>query len=791
MTTLEPQYSHPMPRNVFLSAAPGSGKSALQARWLASAPQPKQHLALTPDDAAPAFFLHRLLSPWPEVKARFEQLQARLPGSATGAVLGLALSEVAPDCCLLIDDFHVAEGTELEPMLHALVRHFPATGALGISSRHQAPRLDRPGLEVWGAEHPAWRGSARAQDLEDLPAALLAQVLALHVVGEFAALPDTDELQRRNLAHRGADDLLVLYPNWREACEQALKREVPGAVWEHVAAGLQAHSQRHHQTFKDVAGRQAALKVPPHVRQRHGYFLRQEGKTLFEAGRLEGGWAHYRKALDCYVERPLDRIETLIEMATHASHQRDLPLFQSLLAELDSLAAMLSPVQRAQVLNLRGWEHWLVGATDEMRDRWEQVLAIPALGERGVHFEHYLALMALHITHNNHGLRLESARYAEQLLTLATEQNFERHLLDAYNARLRSQLLDPQGRWPIQSALDIPLRAFQAPSATPVLHFVSMLGSRAMRAQAYHAAHGYFSQMKTLAVRHNAAAFVQMSNMHLLESACSLGRYVEAKVRYDELSRLPLDNEQRCFVRITWACALAKQGKAAEATALLRTELAEQPLDDLRAGAQLLLDKLSGEPIAAPSVLSGLSLRRTFWHQAFDEDVWPSTLYCQAFGDLSIARNGDDTLRLSRHKALALLGYLVLNPEGIPSESLAEHLFGDPTELNLLHSAAHSLRQGLKKLDAGNLLEAAGGMYRLRWGEVPFCDLHEFDALYRKGRELENAGLTAGARLFFELSLAIASAPLFDNLPDAFDSARAAHAGKLRHARAYIERHPG
>lgn len=779
-----PRYLEPS-CSIFLSAGPGAGKTALLRRWHAASPAPASYTGLTSDDLSVEFFLHRLLLPWPEIRAPFEQLRQDLPDTEPGALLGLALTAAAPDFRLLLDDFHLCEGTPLEPLLLGLIRQFPPAGTLVVASRHRPPRLERPGLEVWDAEHPAWQGKASREDWQALPSALQEQVVALHVVGEFADLPDGDELVRRNLAKRDGSNLLLLLPHWREAAEQALGRGVPSTVWHLVADGLKAHGRRHFQTQEGRAGQQRLGKVPPEARQKHAYFLRLEGSMLLEAGNLEGGWATFDMALQACEAEPQELLDTLLEMATGASIQRDLERFETLMAELAPQQDRLTAAQRARFLNLRAWAQWLAADTAAVQALWEQVLSVPPLGDRAVSYEHYLALLGQHVTQNNQGMRLEATRYAERLFALVTEQNFDRVLLDAHNARLRCHMLDPQGTCSIQTVLEVPLRAFAAPSPDAVLNFVSLLASRALKAQAYSTADGYFRHMKTLAIRYGTSAFVQMSNLHLLEIACFQGRTVEARVLFDELMRHPLDNDQLNLVRLTWSWALAKHGDAEAAIRLLREEVDNQPLDDLREHAQSLLRAIEGEPIPAPPVLSRQSLRKTFWQEAMKGNSWPSKVVCRAFGDLTMTRDGTSQLQLSRHKALTLLGYLTLNPDGLPSETLAEHLFGDPTDLNLLHSAAHSLRQGFKKLGTENLLESAGGMYRLRWCEVALCDLHEFDALYRKARALENEGLTQGARLFFELALCVASAPLLDNLPDDFDSARAAHAGKLRHARAF------
>ena len=163
-----------------------------------------------------------------------------------------------------------------------------------------------------------------------------------------------------------------------------------------------------------------------------------------------------------------------------------------------------------------------------------------------------------------------------------------------------------------------------------------------------------------------------------------------------------------------------------------------------------------------------------------------------AFGELSISRDGGPSIRCARRQSQHMLALLVLHREGLSSKALIERLFGeaDLTDgKDSLHTAAYGLRKALKEAGSEDLLESTRGHYRLRWEEIAFCDLHEFDAFHAQAQILEAQGLeTAG--LLYQLALLTVNAPLFANLPDKFHLERLAHEERIRSAQTYLRTHP-
>jgi len=169
----------------------------------------------------------------------------------------------------------------------------------------------------------------------------------------------------------------------------------------------------------------------------------------------------------------------------------------------------------------------------------------------------------------------------------------------------------------------------------------------------------------------------------------------------------------------------------------------------------------------------------------------PAIFRLSAFGSLELSCSGEAPLHWSRRKALHLLAYLVLHPEGLPVTELAERLFeagGDTPPLQALHLAAHTLRQALKGIGGDALFDSSRGVYRLDWDGIAFCDLREFDAFYQRARSFEADGHREMAALFYGIALCYARGELFENLPEDFAEQRAAYRRRVRYAQAYAHR---
>jgi len=76
----------------------------------------------------------------------------------------------------------------------------------------------------------------------------------------------------------------------------------------------------------------------------------------------------------------------------------------------------------------------------------------------------------------------------------------------------------------------------------------------------------------------------------------------------------------------------------------------------------------------------------------------------------------------------------------------------------------------------------------LKWDEIAYCDLHEFDALYQKARTLEETGISEAAALFYQVALMLVQGPLFASLPEDFQEERVRLQEKVQHARDFLSR---
>jgi len=135
-------------------------------------------------------------------------------------------------------------------------------------------------------------------------------------------------------------------------------------------------------------------------------------------------------------------------------------------------------------------------------------------------------------------------------------------------------------------------------------------------------------------------------------------------------------------------------------------------------------------------------------------------LRIHVFGTFSLLTADGSELRFSRRKAQSLLALLTLQARGMFAEELAEVLF-EPGEVanpqESLNSVTYAVRRSLKAVGFEHLLENEGGCYRVRWQEVAFCDLHEFDAFRELALVLEARGLAGPAAIMHAIAQAYVS----------------------------------
>lgn len=147
----------------------------------------------------------------------------------------------------------------------------------------------------------------------------------------------------------------------------------------------------------------------------------------------------------------------------------------------------------------------------------------------------------------------------------------------------------------------------------------------------------------------------------------------------------------------------------------------------------------------------------------------PPALRIHVFGTFSLLAADGSELRFSRRKAQALVALLTLHSRGMFAEELAEALFEDgevSSPKESLNSLTYAIRRSLKSIGLESLLEYEGGCYRLRWQDVAFCDLHEFEAFKERALVLEARGLPEPAALMRAVAQAYVSGQPLGGLAD-------------------------
>jgi LuxR family transcriptional regulator, maltose regulon positive regulatory protein len=205
-------------RLTLISAPAGFGKTTLLAEWLAAAGRERSvaWLSLEESDRQPATYWTYLIT----------ALQAVVPGVGASALLLLQsaqppietvltsvlneLSAVPDDLCLVLDDYHLVDGPDLQAGMTFLLEHLPPQMRLVVSTRED-PALPLARLRASGE-----LVEVRAADLRftlDEVAAYLNDVTGLELAADdIAALEGRTEgwiaaLQLAALSMQGRDDV--------------------------------------------------------------------------------------------------------------------------------------------------------------------------------------------------------------------------------------------------------------------------------------------------------------------------------------------------------------------------------------------------------------------------------------------------------------------------------------------------------------------------------------------------------------------------------------------------------
>lgn len=789
----------PNGHTTLLLAGPRAGKTLLLLRWREAATAPTQYLRLTPEDADVSFFLHRFLADWPEIRTRFEQLRAELRIESWGGLLGLAIAETRPDMCLLLDDFHLTERMPHAGEWMALVRHFPATGTLAIASRHHLPELDRAPLDVWEAERLGWEEKPEREDLAELPPELLAKAFALHIVGEAPSAREVFELIRRRIACLAPDGSHRLRPIWQQAVAAALlARESASEAWETVEDDLRAFVRRHLRTHHELRMDEILGRIPSEIRRQRPLLLRLEGDLHFEDSRIEEARACYQRSLELTHEPEAIR-ELEVRLFAVALYFPGDPAIAPLNARLSDTE--LSPALAARFFYWQGVMHGDAGDLPASQHALERVLGLVPAGDREVlHFQS-LALSTLTGICGRLERVAEARTHVERMVKLCVEHRLHRNLLTAFARRLYRAMQDEANPPALHLLTEIPNEALLAPNSISLNIYLGCYAWRALVLKEDELALRFFRLClnHAMARTHHLGDASRNARIGIMIAHARCGEFEKARGHFEGLQAAPLSGRVASNLYQPWAFILIKAGRLEEAEQLLnrlagtghayvRLYLAWirflredwTAVDDVRAllataeGAALWDNELE--------ILEQLGLRESV-----------PRFHMRAFGETTLRRVGEDPPHWPRKKALALLAQFTLHPEGVESEALIETLYQgsdavDPS--TALHRLAYDLRQVLASIGAAELLDAMRGHYRFKWDQVAYCDLHEFDALYRKAQSLEADGLNEAAGIFYQMALLVATGPLFDTLPDEeLVAIKRNYAARIEHAQAFAKAH--
>lgn len=781
-------------RTVILSAGPGAGKTTLLRQWLRDTPQEAHYLALMPEDGDPEFFRRRLLRCVPALVAPYEESRAQLPRSPWGVHLALAVAETAPDILFAFDDWHRIEDSPLASELQPFFRNLPPTATLWIASRHQPPSLDREAPALLAADHPVWQERPQVHDLQALPESLLKKALVMFLVGEDEPAADGWELVRRNIAQETLEGAHELRPAWKEAAKSALTHSLPGDLWLQVEKGLASYYRRHRWASKRRRLESILFQIPPEIRKERSGLLYLAGLGLLDNGQLDLARNYFLDALNRRQNQETPPVDILLALFD-IDYQQGRGETSKYVKELESLESDLNEVQHAAFRYLRGAQLYYAGKTERAKELFGSLQELTVSGDRELAFWQCLGLFFLEELADRELLTATlDNRY--RLVAIAEQYQLHQKLLKAYTVRLGLLAENELGQCPLAPHLAIPGEAFLEADPHSLMNYLFNLLKRPYCLKEPEVGHRFASYFNLVANSHNLIYYVELTKLFAInyqDLATAEQAYQEvASGKYQTLARFAKLHMAKRYLRI-------HQLEAAER---LLTHEETTHTEELRLHRFLLgvLRHLQGDPSGLSEIMQllphpseSIFLKNNAHLLSEIGLVTPPPLYhVHAFGDLTFKRVGGPEPNWPRQKGLALLGLLTLHPEGLSSEALTQALFdndeqGDPSAS--FHKVASILRHALRTQGAEDLLISRRGHYRLDWAQIAYCDLHEFDAYYKKAQELEAQAIQGPAAMFYQLALLMAVAPLFGNLQGMFEEEREAYEEKIEYAERFAQRY--
>lgn len=792
---LEMDHTLDLEKTILASANAGAGKTSLLLKLKESAPVDNLFLQLTPEDSDPGFLLFRALRSFPAADGPFKRLQQEFPKITAGALLAMALDEVAPALTVLVDDFHLLEGTAGAELLLALFRHLPPGMRLVVTSQHQLPRLRGEPLLQLGPEWGEWKRQPVREIPSDFPANLKATLLALCQIQAITPTPDGRELVRRNIAFEAPGPSLRLHEEWRALGDRISTDSIPEATWALIEAETLLLFEQHFRTGRDAIVYDALMRIPEARRMRRPLLLTLEAELLY-------GQERYKEAISllerCQRSHPDDR-----DLAFQLQEYQALQAYHTWRPEqilLDSEEVARLP-KHAQ-----GRYYFLLGLLEfENRDTaaafasWQKGLAIEmGAGKLGASIRTKI-IKAMFTKSNMLETFDDSMRYGALLASQIDRASLDKDRYDQYCLYLHVKAVQASSEEFLAYFFALPAATISLTNPAKLAKALLMFGFHLLNVAEYDLAYRLFSFLKKLSLSEEIREYASAAEYGVMLSLAHLGNLDRSMAIQAEFLRGDSGLMLSDVTIAEWAIILLQVGEFEAATNFIRENehriKSESNVKKLAFVADIIRYR-QGDLEAQGNLRLRLQSPefRSYWESdprlLREADLMPRTPVFQlhAFGDLTLLADGVAVSKWPRRKTLTLLALLALNPQGMSVETLLDRLSPEsepPIPMYLFHAIATSLRRALDTIGAAHLIQSVGGIYRLKWDEIHFFDLKEFDLWYAKAQALEASNNSKAAGIYYGIALLYAQRDLFENLPQEFEAEKRQFQQKVDRARRF------
>lgn len=787
-------------KTVLLSAGPGAGKTSFLQKLREETPEGRFYFQLTPEDADPAFLIRRLMRGHPEASAPYERLQQEFPRVAPAALLALALEETMPDGHLLLDDLHEVEGTPAAEVLLVLFRHLPTSIRLVVSSRHSFPKIQREGICLLGPDWEGWSEQPALDELRALPAELRATVLALFALDEVSPTPEALELVRRNVAMLTPSGVIALRRPWETLRRlpglDGLKDEATSVL----EAGVLERFEHCFRTDREYEVLEILGRIPEERKRRLPTLIAIEAELLGAGERpheaialLERGVQHWPDDRDLAMQ--------LQEFRLLANHQDVAPetfeLPEEKLARLPRLAAYRYHL-------VLGLLEFCAGNSAKAFALWEGALAADGGTGKMEAYLQFKILRAMFLCSTLRETIERSMKCGGRLSAHVETHRFERDRFDVYYGFLQVKVISDPGGDFLGHFFGLPAPVLGRASKFKLLGPILLFGHRLITLGEYALAHRFFTYLGAICQAKELGLYVHHVAFGSMLAMAHLGDCEQSQALREDFLRGDGGFNLMERTITEWATMLLLRGDL-EAAQTFVTAQREKLRSSLSRNKVALIEGVlrhrAGDLAAQEEIrqLLQASECRVFWTtearllQQVDLLPRKPVFRLQGFGALTLRADGEAIAKWPRRKTPSLLGLLALNPDGLTAEAIVERLSQGEIEkmpMYSFHAIATSLRQALGTVGAAHLLQSEGGVYRLKWDDIAFFDLAEFDLWYAKAHACEEHGNHEMASVLYSLALLYAANPVFENLPQEFGPEKRAIQDKITAAQHFMQHHP-